>query len=66
MLQVNDRMVAVPHNLQDYYVCSRPQGNKCLLIFKHSTIELSDVSGCLVGSFSNPIHSLSGTVLEAY
>ena len=66
LLQVNQRLVSVPANLQDYYVASRPEGIKCLMIFKQNQVFLSDKSGSTVASFGNPIPSLSGTVFESY
>lgn len=36
------------------------------MIFTYNLIELTDKSGSLIASFNNPVHNLSGTVIEAY
>ncbi len=51
LLQVNDWMLEIPHNLKEFYVAARPDGNKCLAIFKDYQMELRDKSGYLITSF---------------
>lgn len=63
MLQVNDWLISVPENLQEYFVSSRPDGVKCLMIFTYNMLELTDKSGNLIASFNNPVHNLAGTVI---
>ena len=48
LLQVSEWMVSVPQNLSEFYVASRGQGSKCLMIMKYNTIDICDKGGSLV------------------
>jgi hypothetical protein len=59
-------MLAIPENIKEFYVVARPDGNKCLAIFKDYRLELRDKSGGLIFSCSTNGKSYDRSIFEAY
>lgn len=59
-------MLEVPDNLSEFYVCARPEGNKCLVIFKDFRMELRDKSGSIILQSEIKSKLYDNSVFEAY
>lgn len=59
-------MIEVPDNLGEFYVAARPDGNKCLVIFRDYHMELRDNAGTILLECETKSKVYDNTILEAY
>lgn len=59
-------MIEVPDNLEEFYVAARPDGNKCLVIFRDYRMELRDNAGTVLFECETKSKVYDNTILEAY
>ena len=65
-MQVSDWMIEVPSDIREYYVAPRPDGKKCLAIFRGHRVELRDKSGCVVLECNLGSKIYDNTVIQVY